>query len=81
MLSLIWRNAEKRKEKKYSSKHSHQKMCTVLLIHYGTTKRECLLPQNGGCSSVVSASEFKLEDPGFDPQAEQGKGQFFCPSE
>ena len=27
------------------------------------------------------ASEFKSEDPGFDPLAGQGEGQFFCPSE
>ena len=35
----------------------------------------------GGHSSVVRASEFKTEDPGFDPLVEQGEGQFFCPPE
>ena len=25
---------------------------------------------DGGCGSVVSASDFKSEDPGFDPMAE-----------
>ena len=40
-------------------------------IHYG----------NGGRSSVVRASEFKSEDPGFDPLAGQGRAQFFYPSE
>ena len=34
---------------------------------------------NGGRSSVVRASEFKPEDPRFDPLAGQGEGQFFCP--
>ena len=32
-------------------------------------------------STVVSASEFKSEDPGFETLAGQGKEQFFCPSE
>ena len=31
--------------------------------------------------SVVSASEFNSEDPGFDPLVGQGEGQFFYPSE
>ena len=31
----------------------------------------------GGRSSVVSALEFKSEDPGFDPLMGQGEGQFF----
>ena len=35
----------------------------------------------GGSSSVVSASEFKSEDPGFEPLARQGERRFFCPSE
>ena len=35
----------------------------------------------GGRSSVVRASEFKSEDPGFDPLAGQDNDQFFCPSE
>ena len=30
----------------------------------------------GPRSSVVSASEFKPDDPGFDPQVAQGEGQF-----
>ena len=37
-----------------------------------------------GRSSVVTASEFKSEDPGFNPLAGQGGeggGQLFCPSE
>ena len=29
----------------------------------------------------VSASEFKSEDPGFDPLAGQGEDQYFCPPE
>ena len=33
-----------------------------------------------GCSSVVSASEFKSKDPGFNPLVLQGEGQYFCPS-
>ena len=33
---------------------------------------------DGGRSSMVSASELKPEDPGFDPLAGQGEGQFFC---
>ena len=35
-------------------------------------------------SSLVTASELKSEDPGFDPLVGQGDGQvvvFFCPSE
>ena len=36
---------------------------------------------DGGRSSVVSASDFKFEDPGFDPQVGQGAGQFLYPSE
>ena len=32
----------------------------------------------GGRSSVVSASEFKSADPGFDLLAEQAEGQYFC---
>ena len=32
-------------------------------------------------SSVVSTSEFKPEDPGFDPMVGKGEGQFFYPSE
>ena len=31
--------------------------------------------------SVVRASEFKSEDPGFDTLPGQSEGQFFCPSE
>ena len=31
-----------------------------------------------GPGSVVRESEFKSEDPGFDPLAGQVKGQFFC---
>ena len=34
-----------------------------------------------GGSFVVRASEFKADDPGFDPLAGQGEVQFFCPSE
>ena len=30
--------------------------------------------------SVIGVSEFKSEDRGFDPLAEQGEGLFFCPS-
>ena len=36
---------------------------------------------DGGCSSVVRASAFTSEDPGFDPLVGQGEEQFFCPSE
>ena len=36
---------------------------------------------DGGRSSVVKASEFESEDPGFDRLAGQCKRQFFCPSE
>ena len=35
----------------------------------------------GGHSSVVSASEFKSKDPGFDPLVGQGEGHFLYPSE
>ena len=35
--------------------------------------------QNGGRGSVVSASEFKPEDPGIDPFTGQGEDQFFYP--
>ena len=35
----------------------------------------------GGRNSVVSASEFKSEDPEFDPLVGQGEGQYFCPFE
>ena len=40
-----------------------------------------MLKNYGGRSPVVIESEFKSEDPGFDPLAGQGQGQFFCPSE
>ena len=30
---------------------------------------------------MVRESEFKSEDPGFDPLAEQGERHVFCPSE
>ena len=36
---------------------------------------------DGGCSSVVRESDFRSEDPGFDPLAGQGEGPFSCPSE
>ena len=36
---------------------------------------------NGGRSSVVRVSEFYSEDPGFDHEAGQGEGQFFCLSQ
>ena len=32
---------------------------------------------DGGRGSVVRASQFKSEDPGFDPLAGQGEEQFF----
>ena len=35
----------------------------------------------GGRGAVVRESEFKSEDPGFDPLAGQDERQFFCPSE
>ena len=35
----------------------------------------------GERSSVVRESEFKSEDPGFDPLERQGEKPFFCPSE
>ena len=34
-----------------------------------------------GRRSVVRASKFKSEDPGFDPLVGQDEGQFFYPSE
>ena len=34
-----------------------------------------------GRSSVVRVSEIKSDEPGFDPLAFHGEGQFFCPSE
>ena len=34
-----------------------------------------------GRFSVVRASEFKSEDPGYNPLTGQGEGQFFYPSE
>ena len=37
--------------------------------------------KDAGHGSVVSESEFKPEDPGFDPLAGQGDIRFFCPSE
>ena len=36
---------------------------------------------NLGRNSVVRESEFKSEDPWFDPLAGQGERQFLCPSE
>ena len=43
----------------------------------------CSAPRGDGglYSSVVRASEFESEDPGFDPLAGQGDTQFLCPSE
>ena len=35
----------------------------------------------GDIALLVTASEFKSEDPGFDPQVAQGEGQSLCPSE
>ena len=42
-------------------------------------QRRFSLVQNRGCSSVVRESEFKSEDPGFDPMVGQGEEQVFCP--
>ena len=40
-----------------------------------------IVPWRGAYSSMVSVSEFKPEDPGFDPLAGQGESYFLCPSE
>ena len=64
-----------------------KKTC-VVCIASGRNKTWCLCTRNnqdpyGGriSFSVVSESEFKSKDPGFDPLVRQGEGQFFCPSE
>ena len=52
------------------------------IIHTSPSLSMILMCTVHGChGSVVRESEFKSEDPGFDPWAGQGEGQFFCPSE
>ena len=42
---------------------------------------DCFGEDGGRSSTVIRASEFKSEDPGFNPLVEQGEGEFSCPSE
>ena len=52
--------------------HSNvQLLCSLHLSHNTATRRS---------GSVVSASELQPKDPVFDPLADHGEGQFFCPS-
>ena len=51
----------------------------ILIICMSKMIRSVPSLPGGGRSSVVRASEFKSEDPGFDPMVGQGGGQdFFC---
>ena len=55
------------------AEHQWQFLHTPLQLKRGTSRSSMV--------STYSASAFKSEDPGFDPQVGQGEGQFFYPPE